>query len=334
MAGSLGNTRGKRVFLYVFLVFFLVMAGSVLYTAYHWKKMTAEWYQPLSDEPQAGSNQILEGISKPGTPSVELYTKAQPLEPFTILLIGIDSRDGEKARSDTMILATVHPSRQRAYLLSIPRDSYMNLPQRGYDKVNHAMAFGGPAMVKKTLEQFFEIKVDRYMTIDFDGFRKVVDELGGVEVHVKKRMKYTDPTDNTDIDLQPGTQTLNGEQALDYARYRKSDIGPEDSDYDRIVRQQEIIKALANKGDSVQAFLKAFKLMDIMGKHIKTDLTEQEIASLLVTYYDPKRNTLETDTLRGADERIWHNGIRGWYYLVPKKERIRIHERIQQELVP
>lgn len=208
----------------------------------------------------------------------------------------------------------------------------MELPKRGFDKVNHAMAFGGPAMVKKTLEHFFDIKIDRYVTVDFDGFRKVIDELGGVEVNIKKRMKYNDPTDDTDIDLYPGLQTLNGKQALDYARYRKSDIGREDSDYERIARQQEIIKAMANKGDSVGAFFKAFKLMEIMGRHMKTDLTEQEIASLLLTYYDPKENEISTETLAGADQRIWQNGIRGWYYLVPSKERQRVHKRIQEEL--
>jgi LCP family protein required for cell wall assembly len=251
-----------------------------------------------------------------------------------MLLIGIDSRDGERARSDTMILASVHPAKQRAYLLSIPRDSFMKLPGRGYDKVNHAMAYGGPKLLKQSLEQFLGITIDRYMTIDFDGFRKIVDELGGVEVNVKKRMKYTDPSDDTYIDLQPGKQVLNGEQALDYARYRKSDLGREDSDYERIVRQQEILRALANKGDSMQAFFKAFKLMDILGQHVKTDLSEEEISSLLVTYYDPAKNHLETDTLRGSDQRIWRSGILGWYYLVPSEERNRVHSRLLQELKP
>ena len=210
----------------------------------------------------------------------------------------------------------------------------MQIPGRGYDKVNHAMAFGGPKLVKQSLESFFHLKIDKYMTIDFEGFRKIVDELGGVEVHVKKNMKYTDPTDDTYIDLKPGLQTLTGKQALDYARYRKSDKGADDSDYDRIVRQQEIMRALANKGDSVQAFVKAFKLMDVLGQHVKTDLTDQEIASLLVTYYDPKDNNMQTDTLKGSDERIWRHGIRGWYYLVTEKERTRIHQKFKQELTP
>lgn len=333
MIRSFFSNRTRRILGYIFLSVGLTVFGIAAYTAFSFNQMTRDWYEPLTgnSEPlRAQAEEPPRTITK--QPILELLKKPAPLKPFTLLLIGIDSRDGERARSDTMILATVHPDKQRAYLLSIPRDSFMHLPGRGYDKVNHAMAFGGPKLVKQSLESFFHIKIDKYMTIDFDGFRKIVDELGGVEVNVKKRMKYTDPTDDTYIDLKPGQQTLNGKQALDYARYRKSDIGPDDSDYHRISRQQELMKALANKGDSVQAFVKAFKLMDVMGQHVKTDLTEQEIASLLISYYDPKDNNLETDTLKGADERIWRHGIRGWYYLVPHKEKERIHARIKQEM--
>ncbi len=332
MIRSFFRTRTGRFLVFALLTIVLAAGGYALYSAYQLKQMTRQWYHPLADAPRPSLADSAKEAAQPPVLHPEMFAKPKPLPPFTLLLIGIDSRDGERARSDTMILAAVHPDRQRAYLLSIPRDSYIELPGRGYDKLNHAMAFGGPALLKRSLESFLDVRIDRYMTIDFDGFRKIVDELGGVRIHVKKRMKYTDPTDNTAIDLYPGWQNLNGKQALDYSRYRKSDLGREDSDYDRIARQQEILKALANKGESVQAFFKAFKLMDILGQHVKTDLGEDEIASLLATYYDPKDNQLVTDTLNGTDERIWHNGIRGWYYLVPKAERDRVRARLKQEL--
>ncbi len=319
-----GEADLKRVIILLVAVTITAAASYIGYTMNQYKQMTREWYHPISPEPPSR-------IHTAQSPEAPLEAEKK-LQPFTLLLIGIDSRDGERARSDTMIVTVVNPENQSVYLLSIPRDSYMQLPGRGYDKLNHAMAYGGASLVKTSLEKFADIKIDRYMTIDFEGFRKVVDELGGVEVNVKKRMKYSDPTDDTYIDLQPGLQVLNGKQALDYARYRKSDIGREDSDYDRIVRQQEILKALASKGDSMESFLKAFKLMEILGKHVKTDLTEEEISLLLRTYYDPKKNHIETDTLAGVDERIWHNGIRGWYYLITKDEQKRVHERIKAEL--
>lgn len=329
----------KRI---IFMTALLLLAGSIAYVAYlafQYKQMTRQWYQPLAEEQRTP---IQEAPVRPHGEQSKSLAKVpqepdeipdpQPLKPFTLLLIGTDSRDGERARADTMMLAVIRPAEQKAFLLSIPRDSYMEIPGRGFDKVNHAMAYGGPKLLKASLEQFFAIKIDRYMTIDFDGFRKLVDELGGVEIDVKKRMKYTDPTDDTYIDLKPGLQKLSGEQALDYVRYRKSDLGREDSDAQRIMRQQEVIKALANRGNSLQAFIKAFKLMEILGKHVKTDISEDELASLLATYYDPKQNHLETDTLMGTDERIWRHGIRGWYYLIPKKERIRVQARLAEEL--
>jgi len=299
---------------------------AVAYTAYQYRQMTQKWYAPI--EGSAGAARQ----AAASLPPRDLLTASEPLKPFLLLMLGVDSRDGERARSDAIMLAAVHPSKQSAYLISIPRDSYMQLGTKSYDKVNHAMAFGGPKLVKESLEPFLDVKIDRYMSVDFDGFRQIVDELGGVSVEVKKRMKYSDPSDDTYIDLKPGLQTLSGEQALDYARYRKSDLGKEDSDYQRINRQQEIVRALAAKGATVQAYAKAFSLMEIVGNHVKTDLTEGEIASLLLSYGDPTPNAIRTDTLIGQDERIWHNGTLGWYHLVPGSERERVHRQIVQAL--
>ncbi|CAJ1003547.1 LCP family protein required for cell wall assembly [Brevibacillus aydinogluensis] len=319
---------GKRIARYGAVVVAIGVLAAVSFAAFQFKRMTREWYAPL----EAGTEASLQakGDQLPGA----LLAQAKTLKPFLLLVIGTDSRDGEQARSDTMMLAAVHPSKQQVHLVSIPRDSYMELPGKGYDKLNHAMAYGGPKLVKQSLERFFNLKIDRYVTIDFEGFRQVVDTLGGVQIEVKKRMKYTDPSDDTYIDLKPGLQTLNGQQALDYVRYRKSDIGREDSDYQRIARQQEIVQALIDKGTSAQALVKAFSLMDILGSHIKTDLTDREIASLLLAYGDTEPNALTTDTLTGADERIWHNGVLGWYHLVPKEERSRVRQLLMEALIP
>ncbi|WNC16566.1 LCP family protein [Brevibacillus brevis] len=323
---SFMKKRWKQIAFHTLSCLTLAALVAVAYTAYQYKQMTQKWYAPIEGSP--GSVQH----AAAALPPRDLLTAAEPLKPFLLLLLGVDSRDGESARSDTIMLAAIHPEKQSAYLISIPRDSYMQLSGKGYDKVNHAMAYGGPKLVKETLEKFLDVKIDRYLSVDFEGFRQIVDELGGVSIDVKKRMKYSDPSDDTYIDIQPGLQTLTGEQALDYARYRKSDLGKEDSDYQRINRQQEIIRALAAKGASVQAYAKAFSLMEIVGNHVKTDLTDEEIAALLLAYGDPTPNVIRTDTLVGQDERIWHNGILGWYHLVPGTERERVHQQIVQTL--
>ncbi|USG64251.1 LCP family protein [Brevibacillus ruminantium] len=321
--------RGKRVIWYGLMGVALSLLVSIGYGIYQYKQMTSEWYAPLEAKPGV----TVERPASAAAP-LELIAGTKPLKPFVLLVLGIDSRDGERARSDTIMLASIHPEKQRVYLLSIPRDTYLEIPGKGHDKLNHAMAHGGPKLVKQSLQSYLDVRIDRYVTIDFDGFRKVVDTLGGVPIEVKKKMKYTDPTDDTHIDLNPGLQTLNGAQALDYARYRKSDLGKEDSDYERINRQQEIVKALAEKGTSAEAFAKAFTLMEILGEHVKTDLTDREIASLLLSYSDPTPNTILSDTLTGADERIWHHNVLGWYHLVSKQERQRAKQSLLSELAP
>ncbi|QQE73402.1 LCP family protein [Brevibacillus composti] len=329
---SFFRTYKKRLLGYALFCLVTFAIASIGMTVYQVKQMTGEWYAPLEATDAKPDVTSLRPAS--GSAPLELLAGSKPLQPFSLLVLGIDSRDGERARSDTIMLAAVHPEKQRVYLLSIPRDTYMEIPGYGHDKLNHAMAYGGPKLVKESLEGFLDVRIDRYLTIDFDGFRKVVDALGGVPIDVKKKMKYTDTSDDTYIDLSPGLQTLSGDQALDYARYRKSDTGREDSDYERIKRQQELVQALAEKGTSAEAFAKAFTLMEILGDHVRTDLTEREIASLLLSYSDPTPNTIRSDTLTGADERIWHHDVLGWYHLVPEQERGRVRQEIGKELAP
>lgn len=320
---------GKQIAFHLVSWCILLLLAAVAYTVMEYRQLAEKWYMPIDGKVQDSAK-----VNPQPPPPRSLASATAPMKPFVALILGIDSRDGEAARSDTIMLAAIHPAKQTAYLISIPRDSYLNIPGRGYDKVNHAMAFGGPKLVKQSLEQFLGIQISRYVTVDFEGFRKVVDELGGVAIDVKKRMKYSDPSDDTFIDLQPGLQLLTGEQALDYARYRKSDLGKEDSDYQRIERQQEIMEALASKGTSSEVLPKMHTLLSIMGEHVKMDLTEGEIASLLFSFSDPKDNLLKTDTLIGRDERIWHNGVLGWYHLVPSAERERVQQQIKQVLSP
>ena len=351
----------RRLFLLLVLSLVIGIGSLLTLSVYQFKKMTHQWFEPLLHQEQARANDPIaydhgseaemprnqqptnEQESKPilpyaadesvrPKPKPELPPKNKPLTPFTILLIGTDSRAGEMARSDVTMLAAVNPQRQSVYLLSIPRDSLMDLPGRGQDKLNHAMSFGGPLLVKKTLERYFSIAIDHYITVDFTAFRKIVDEFGGVEITVHKRMKYTDPADDTYINLYPGKQVLNGKQALDYVRYRKSDIGREDTDSERMKRQQEVIRALADKGFSWRTVIKTFRLMHILGQHIKTDLIEEQIASLLVAFYDQKQRVIDMEQLRGYDRQLWVNGVRRWFFLIDAGERNRIKQRIKAEL--
>jgi LCP family protein required for cell wall assembly len=149
-------------------------------------------------------------------------------ERVRILLIGADQRRGDVGRSDTLLLLSLNPRTHRLALLGLPRDLGVEVPGHGATKINHAYAYGGPALTRRTVEEFLHLKVDYHAVAFFEGFVAAVDALGGVTVDVPdveghgRGMNYDDHAGNLHIHLKPGTQHLNGRQALGFVRYRKS----------------------------------------------------------------------------------------------------------------
>ncbi len=175
-------------------------------------------------------------------------------EPFpgrgriTVLLLGSDEVEGV-SRSDTIMVLFLNPMLSRAALLSIPRDSRVEIPGHGMSKINHAFAWGGVELAQVTVEKFLGIDIDYHAHIGFDAFVETVNELGGVDIdvpdlsgHGEGMVKHTyyDP-----INLKPGHQHLNGRQALQFVRYR------EDGDVERTRRQQQFMQAIADQKFSV-----------------------------------------------------------------------------------
>ncbi|MBR3205297.1 MAG: LCP family protein, partial [Bacillus sp. (in: Bacteria)] len=170
---------------------------------------------------------------------------------FSVLLLGIDSRPGEtvkQARSDAMVLATVNRTNKTVKLLSIPRDSYVNIPGHGYDKITHAHAFGDADLTVSTVENLLDIPVDFVIESNFKAFKEIVNELNGVSVNIKDEYVVKQILKDTKgkVQLQTGTHTLDGNQALAYVRTRKAD-----SDLMRGQRQMEVLKAIFDKSKSV-----------------------------------------------------------------------------------
>jgi len=172
--------------------------------------------------------------------------EAQPTEPeqpdkrTSILVLGSDERKGETAsRSDTIILVTIDPNLNKVAVVSIPRDTRVTLSNGEVAKINAAYAYGGPEGSIKAVEKLMGIPVDYYVELNFEGFAKVVDTLGGVTINVPQRMYK--PTEG--INLYPGLQRLNGSQALAFVRYRDYQLG----DIDRAGKQQQFLVALADE---------------------------------------------------------------------------------------
>lgn len=182
----------------------------------------------------------------PATPA-----QAAGNEPVTFLLVGSDTRLAAQAgqdpggRSDAIMLARLSADRENAQLISIPRDSWVNIPGRGINKINAAYAFGGPSLLIETVEQLTQVRIDHYVAIDFLGLIEVTDALGGVEVEV------AETTTNGPYTFPAGSNVLNGLQARWYLAQR---YGLPGGDFDRVRRQQQYLQSVFDKLFSTNTF--------------------------------------------------------------------------------
>ncbi len=212
-------------------------------------------------------------------------------ERINVLLLGIDRREGEIGpwRTDTMIVATLDPKTKSAAMLTIPRDLYVPIPApgAGENRINTANFYGeqtnypggGPALAKKTVEYNFAIPIHYYILIDFNGFRKIIDALGGIDINVPKPIDDPEyPTEDYGImrlQIPAGMQHMDGELALKYARTRHVD-----SDFGRSQRQMQVILAARDKALKTNALAQAPQLMQQLRDTIETDMAPEQILAL------------------------------------------------------
>lgn len=201
----------------------------------------------------------------------------------TILIVGADDREGEVGRSDSMILLFLNPRSSQVALLSVPRDLLVTIPGHGRSKINASYAYGGVDLARETIEKVLGVDIDFYAKADFNGFTKIVDMLGGVDIEVPdvegrgRGMNYDDDWGHLHIHLKPGFQHLDGEQAIGFVRYRKSNIaGLGDGDFARSERQQEFLKALVAQKIKLTNVLNLAKVAGAMMKLVETDLSLRE----------------------------------------------------------
>ncbi|WP_038056364.1 LCP family protein [Thermus amyloliquefaciens] len=206
--------------------------------------------------------------------------------PLTLLVYGSSPeysgyhrRAPERFRglADTILLVRLDPGANRVVVLSVPRDVWVNLPGYGWHKVNAASPLGGPELMKEAVAQITGVRADRYVVVSTEALRKAVDALGGVRVCVEKPMRYRDTAAGLDIDLKPGCQVLNGEQAEGYLRFRKDALG----DIGRVQRQQAFFHALKEQLLSPSGILRLPRVVAAVEPYVQTDLTRQEKGAIL-----------------------------------------------------
>ncbi|MFT3874813.1 MAG: LCP family protein [Propioniciclava sp.] len=286
--------RGLRIVLTVLLVLILGVGGIVgIYASSMWRALDAvqrdDSMMPLDQgEVTGGETTAAPGEAKKGEGAGEGQggegspEKALPpisygaTKPVNIVLMGSDSRGSDRGRSDVLQLIHIPGSRDAAYLVSFPRDSWVDIPGRGKGKINWAYSFGGPALTVSTLNRILTVPMDHAVVTNFEGFVNVIDTLGGVTVYNRHS------SSSGGFDFPKGEITLNGEQALRFVRERYDLPG---GDFARAQRQRDVIGAIGKKLSSAGVVSNPVKFNEAvtkLGSQFKVDsgLTNDVIVGL------------------------------------------------------
>lgn len=303
--------RWFRISFVVFLIL-LLSGGVFFYNVYNnVAKAVSKMNQPLSKDLSAKGNSD---------------AKIKNSDPISILLLGDDHRAvGEPGNNtDTMIVVTINPKNHTTKMLSIPRDTRTKLvddkdPSKNtVDKINAANDFGGTEMAVDTVENFLNIPIDYYITVNFQGFQDIIDAVGGIDVN----NQY--PFELDGVTLNAGPQHLNGLQALEYARMRHQD--PK-GDFGRQLRQQEVISKVIDKGKSMSTLFNYNKLLNVLSNNITTNLTLDDMMGMISSY-------------KSATKNINHLQVEGqgatldyvWTLLVDDSERQTLSDELRESL--
>jgi len=245
-------------------------------------------------------------------------------DPISILLVGVDERDGDRGRTDSMLVMTLNPELKSTKIVSIPRDTRAELidpkdpTDTEFDKMNHAYAFGGINETINSIEHFLNVPIDYYTEVNMEGFRDIVDAVGGIDVY----NKYEFELDGTY--LSEGQHHLDGEEALQYSRMRKQDPR---GDFGRQERQREVISKVINKGTSLKTLTNYDDILQALEKNVKTNLTLNEMIGIQRQYKDAAK-TIDKLEIAGTGDTI--NSI--WYYIVEDETRQELSDQLREHL--
>ncbi|RME47761.1 MAG: LytR family transcriptional regulator, partial [Chloroflexi bacterium] len=330
----------RKVF---FTLLFLAYIAGGLYFAYLFfgtmralvANQSVPGVQTLTDilpGQQAVRNLSEPGQDQPQAPEIVPTPPSWDQGRVNILLLGVDQRACEDTggawRTDTMILVGLDPETKTASMLSFPRDLWVEIPTFGPNRLNAAHFFGdaynypggGPALAKRTIQDNFAVPVHYYIRINFDGFRKVIDALGGIDIDVEEPIwddRY--PTDDCryqTVQFDVGHYHMDGDQALKYARSRHYT-----SDFDRARRQQQVLFAIYDKATSIQVIPRLPELWSTKGEAIQTDLSLIEVMKLARLGMQIDRDNIRRGVI---DETMTYNMTteKGWQVLNWDRQKV------------
>ena len=251
-------------------------------------------------------------LMKVGSKSMPSSIDVSSNEPVNILLLGMDIGDPKQVdntsikRTDTIMVLNYNPTNKKLNVVSIPRDTLINVNGRNA-KINAAYAIGGYPKIKSEAENLLNIKINYIVKIDYNAFREIIDALGGIEMKIERNMIYDDEGQNLHINFKAGeTVTLDGKKAEEFFRWRKNNDGSgfANGDLDRIENQQKFISKVVDKCTSPFILFRAPSIMSALGDNIETNMSPTEILSYGLKFINIKKENMAMITAAGTPKTI------------------------------
>ena len=323
------NNNGLKIFVSILAILVIGILGYIYSIYANVKDSMDTAYTPVEVETFRTSNT---GTVADSSEDEESRTNAGAMtpselleagEPVSILLLGVDTGDlgrTEQGRSDSMVVVTINPHTQKTTLLSIPRDTYTEIVGYGTsDKINHAYAFGGTAMSINTVQQMLDIPIDFYVMVNMAGIQEIVDAVGGITVESPLTFNQNG------YDFVQGTNQLDGEAALAFARMRYEDPA---GDTGRQGRQRLVIEAVIRKLATPETLLNYQTILQSLSSNVQTSFQLSDFYTLQSQDYLGAVNNMNQQQLGGTGGMM--NEI--YYNFVDETEMTRVQDLLQAEL--
>lgn len=303
------SKKKRRGCLWIFLILFVILFGLGVYVFAQLRKTTNTIHSDITEETiQHESRQEKEVDLKGDTP-------------FSILLLGIDTGDMgrvDRGRSDTMMVATMNPATNKTTIVSIPRDTYTEIVGRGTtDKINHAYAFGGPAMAVNSVQNLLDIPIDYFVSVNMQGIQQIVDAIGGVQVTPTQTFNQSGYQFVVGQPVQ-----MDGQMALAYSRMRSLD-----GDYARQGRQREVVVAILDKVASFDSITNYQSILQTTENNVLTNMQFNDMVDIFINYRGAAGN-IEEIQMSGSGTMM--DGV--YYEIIPESEISRISQTLKEEL--
>lgn len=289
------HTKNKSIYVSALILFCVLLTLFIFYNnAYGFHQL----YPSLFNSKETKNN--LENSKKIITAKAQNTTN--------ILLLGVDENKSENSsawqgRTDFMMILSVNPASEKLITLSIPRDTQLDKEIFGFSRINSANSIGGINATKSTVEKLLGIKIDNYLLVNIEGFKKIMNLFGDMKIYVPKNMKYEDHKAGLSIDFKPGLEKMNSEKMMEFLRYRDS----EDGDIGRIKRQLIFFRAFIHNLKFNQILVRLPYLLDQSNNFFLTDLKEEETVQLTKSFVKIADKNFESFILPGdfAKDGYW-----------------------------